>query len=118
MSIIRTEQLSKRFGGVTAVDAVSFAVERGEIFAFLGPNGAGKSTTIKMLTTLLVPTSGHMEVGGHDPARDPSAVRRLFGIIFQDPSLDTEQWQGPASKNGRSVSGSLPLSPLKIPYAG
>ena len=90
MSIIRTEQLSKRFGEVTAVDAVSFAVERGEIFAFLGPNGAGKSTTIKMLTTLLVPTSGYMEVGGHDPARDPSAVRRLFGIIFQDPSLDTE----------------------------
>jgi ABC-2 type transport system ATP-binding protein len=90
MSIIRTEQLTKRFGGVTAVDAVSFTVERGEIFAFLGPNGAGKSTTIKMLTTLLTPTSGHIQVDGHDPAHDPDAVRRTFGIIFQDPSLDTE----------------------------
>ena len=113
MSIIRTEQLTKRFGEVTAVDAVSFAVERGEIFAFLGPNGAGKSTTIKMLTTLLTPTSGHIEVDGHDPTRDPAAVRRTFGIIFQDPNLDTELWQGPASENGRSVNFERPLiSPI------
>ena len=90
MSIIRTEQLTKTFGDLTAVDHVSFAVERGEIFAFLGPNGAGKSTTIKMLTTLLTPTSGRMEVAGHDPLRDPDAVRHTFGIIFQDPSLDSE----------------------------
>ena len=90
MSIIRTEELTKRFGEVTAVDHVSFAVERGEVFAFLGPNGAGKSTTIKMLTTLLTPTSGRMEVAGHDPWREAAAVRRTFGIIFQDPSLDTE----------------------------
>ena len=90
MSIISTEELTKKFGEVTAVDHVSFAVERGEIFAFLGPNGAGKSTTIKMLTTLLTPTSGRMEVAGHDPWREPAAVRRTFGIIFQDPSLDTE----------------------------
>ena len=90
MSIISTEELTKKFGEVTAVDHVSFAVERGEIFAFLGPNGAGKSTTIKMLTTLLTPTSGRMEVAGHDPWRESAAVRRTFGIIFQDPSLDTE----------------------------
>ena len=70
MSIIRTEQLTKKFGEITAVDHVSFAVERGEVFAFLGPNGAGKSTTIKMLTTLLTPTSGRMEVAGHDPWRE------------------------------------------------
>ena len=108
-SIIRTEQLTKRFGEVTAVDAVSFAVERGAIFAFLGPNGAGKSTTIRMLTTLLTPTSGHIEVDGHDPTRDPAAVRRTFGIIFQDPNLDTELWQGPASENGRSVNVGRPL---------
>ena len=69
MSIISTDQLTKTFGEVTAVDHVSFAVERGEIFAFLGPNGAGKSTTIKMLTTLLTPTSGRIEVAGHDPGR-------------------------------------------------
>ena len=90
MSIISTDQLTKTFGEVTAVDHVSIAVERGEIFAFLGPNGAGKSTTIKMLTTLLTPTSGRIEVAGHDPGRDPAAVRRTFGIIFQDPSLDSE----------------------------
>ena len=90
MSIISTEELTKKFGEVTAVDHVSFAVERGEVFAFLGPNGAGKSTTIKMLTTLLTPTSGRMEVAGHDPWRESAAVRRTFGIIFQDPSLDTE----------------------------
>ena len=90
MSIISTEELTKKFGEVTAVDHVSFAVERGEIFAFLGPNGAGKSTTIKLLTTLLTPTSGRMEVAGHDPWRESAAVRRTFGIIFQDPSLDTE----------------------------
>ena len=90
MSIISTEELTKKFGEVTAVDHVSFAVERGEVFAFLGPNGAGKSTTIKMLTTLLTPTSGRMEVAGHDPWREAAAVRRTFGIIFQDPSLDTE----------------------------
>ena len=90
MSIISTDQLTKAFGEVTAVDHVSFAVERGEVFAFLGPNGAGKSTTIKMLTTLLTPTSGRMEVAGHDPWRESAAVRRTFGIIFQDPSLDTE----------------------------
>src|SRR5713226_1960927 len=88
--MIRVENLVKRFGELTAVGNISFAVERGEIFAFLGPNGAGKSTTIKMLTTLLTPTSGRMEVAGHDPWRDPAAVRRTFGIIFQDPSLDSE----------------------------
>lgn len=85
MSIIRTEELQKKFGEVTAVDHVGFAVERGEIFAFLGPNGAGKSTTIKMLTTLLTPTSGRMEVAGHDPRRPeapdehPVARRRVPG---------------------------------------
>jgi ABC-2 type transport system ATP-binding protein len=90
MPIIRTDGLTKRFGESTAVDRVTFTVDRGEIFAFLGPNGAGKSTTIKMLTTLLAPTSGRIEVAGRDPQRDPAGVRRTFGIIFQDPSLDVE----------------------------
>jgi ABC-2 type transport system ATP-binding protein len=65
-------------------------VEEGNIFAFLGPNGAGKSTTIKMLTTLLRPTSGTMRVDGRDPIKEPDAVRRAFGIVFQDPSLDED----------------------------
>jgi len=60
------------------------------MFAFLGPNGAGKSTTIKMLTTLLQPTSGTIRVAGHDPVTEADAVRRAFGIVFQDPAVDDE----------------------------
>ena len=88
--IIRVERLVKTFGDITAVRDVSFAVEAGEMFAFLGPNGAGKTTTIKMLTTLLTPTSGSVEVDGQDPATHAISVRRKFGIVFQDPSLDQE----------------------------
>ena len=80
----------KIFGEITAVHEVSFAVNAGEIFAFLGPNGAGKTTTIKMLTTLLTPTSGSVEIDGQNPATHAIAVRRKFGIVFQDPSLDQE----------------------------
>ena len=88
--IIEVKGLVKRFGDFTAVDDISFDVEKGEIFAFLGPNGAGKSTTIKMLTTLLHPTSGSITFDGHSPVKNPEAVRRSFGIVFQDPSLDDE----------------------------
>jgi len=88
--IIQVSHLTKKFGGFTAVDDISFSVQPGEIFAFLGPNGAGKSTTIKMLTTLLTPTSGTITLNGHNPATDASAVRKSFGIVFQDPSLDDE----------------------------
>src|ERR1700716_2180887 len=88
--MIRVEHLVKIFGEFTAVGDISFEVAKGEIFAFLGPNGAGKSTTIKMLTTLLQPTAGKITVSGHDPAREPDAVRKSFGIVFQDPSVDDE----------------------------
>lgn len=88
--MIDVSHLTKKFDGFVAVDDISFHVNKGEIFAFLGPNGAGKSTTIKMLTTLLQPTSGTISLDGNDPVRDPSAVRRSFGIVFQDPSLDDE----------------------------
>ena len=73
-----------------AVDDISFDVPKGSIFAFLGPNGAGKTTTIKMLTTLVHPTSGTISINGMDPTRDPHGVRQSFGIVFQDPSLDDE----------------------------
>jgi ABC-2 type transport system ATP-binding protein len=86
--IISVEHVSKTFGKITAVDDVSFNVEEGEIFGFLGPNGAGKSTTIKMLTTLLVPSAGTMQLAGHDVVREQAFARRIFGIVFQDPSLD------------------------------
>jgi ABC-2 type transport system ATP-binding protein len=86
--MIRVENLVKRFGALTAVDDISFEVGQGEIFAFLGPNGAGKTTTIKILTTLLQPTSGRFEVDGLDPVTHAHEVRQRFGIVFQDPSLD------------------------------
>jgi ABC-2 type transport system ATP-binding protein len=89
-NIIEVANLVKKFGDFTAVGDISFNVKKGEIFAFLGPNGAGKSTTIKMLTTILSPASGHITLNGHDVARDPDAVRHSFGIVFQDPSLDDE----------------------------
>jgi ABC-2 type transport system ATP-binding protein len=88
--MIHVERLVKSFGDVKAVDDISFDVGAGEIFAFLGPNGAGKTTTIQMLTTLLRPTSGTMLLDGIDPATHPHDVRRRFGIVFQDPSVDSE----------------------------
>jgi ABC-2 type transport system ATP-binding protein len=69
---------------------VSFDVAKGEIFAFLGPNGAGKTTTIQMLTTLQRPTAGSMKLDGLDPVTNQLEARRTFGIVFQDPSLDSE----------------------------
>lgn len=90
MSIIEVKNLTKKFGDFTAVKNVSLKVEKGHIFAFLGPNGAGKSTTIKMLTTLLTPTSGELFIDGDDVKENPRSVRHSFGIVFQDPSLDDE----------------------------
>ena len=87
---VRLEAVRKRFGDVVAVDDITFDVRRGETFAFLGPNGAGKTTTIRMLTTLLPPTSGELRVDGLDPVTHQTEVRRKFGVVFQDPSLDQD----------------------------
>ncbi|MFY9822766.1 MAG: ATP-binding cassette domain-containing protein [Thermoanaerobaculia bacterium] len=88
--MIRVQNVVKKFGDFTAVDDISFEVQTGEIFAFLGPNGAGKTTTIKMLTTLLRPTSGKLEINGLDPTVQQEEARKQFGIVFQDPSLDQD----------------------------
>ncbi len=88
--MIKVDHVTKRFGAITAVDDVTFEVKAGERFALLGPNGAGKSTTIKMLTTLLRPTKGNMSLNQHDVVKNQDAARRSFGIVFQDPSVDTE----------------------------
>lgn len=90
MPIIEVKNLTKKFDDFTAVDNISFSVEKGQIFAFLGPNGAGKTTTIKMLTTLLEPTSGTISLNGYNVVDKPNETRKSFGIVFQDPSLDTE----------------------------
>jgi ABC-2 type transport system ATP-binding protein len=88
--MIDVTNLTKRFNTLIAVDNISFSVSKGEIFAFLGPNGAGKTTTIKMVTTLLRPTSGKILLNGNDVLQNPKEARRSFGIVFQDPSLDDE----------------------------
>ncbi len=89
--MITVKNLTKTFkGGLVAVNDISFEVPKGSIFAFLGPNGAGKTTTIKMLTTLLHPTTGSLTLNGMDPIKHPHDVRESFGIVFQDPSLDDE----------------------------
>ncbi len=90
MSAIDVRDIRKQFGDFTAVDGVSFAVQPGEVFGLLGPNGAGKSTLIRMLTTLLPPTSGTAIVGGHDVAPTPDGVRRAIGVIPQAMTSDTE----------------------------
>ena len=87
-SAVAVRDLSKSYGELTAVDQVSFDVHAGEIFGFLGPNGAGKSTTIKMLCTLVEPTSGTATVAGYDIRREQGGVRRNIGLVFQDPTLD------------------------------
>jgi len=87
--VIDVQDLRKRFGTVEAVAGVTFDVQPGEVFGFLGPNGAGKTTTIKVLATLLRPTSGQVTLAGYDVVRHPTEVRQAIGIVFQDPSLDT-----------------------------
>jgi ABC-2 type transport system ATP-binding protein len=90
MKAIHVDSITKEFDGVTAVDDLSFAVERGELFGLLGPNGAGKSTLINMLVTLLPPSSGTASVNGHDIRSERGAVRSSIGIVFQEPALDEE----------------------------
>jgi len=85
---IEAYDLVKRFGDHVAVDHITFTVGEGEVFGLLGPNGAGKSTIIKMLTTLLPPTSGRALVAGYDVARQPTAVRQLIGYVPQAISAD------------------------------
>jgi ABC-2 type transport system ATP-binding protein len=86
---IEAHDLTKQFqGGVQALDGVTFTVDEGEIFAYLGRNGAGKSTTVRILTTLLRPTSGAASVLGHDVVSDAAAVRKLFGAALQEAALD------------------------------
>jgi ABC-2 type transport system ATP-binding protein len=90
MNAIEVRSIVKKFGDFTAVDGVSFAVEEGEIFGLLGPNGAGKSTLIRMLVTLLPPTSGTALVGGFDIMKQPDDVRRAIGVIPQAMTSDLE----------------------------
>ena len=108
--MIVVQNLTRKFGEFVAVHDISFSVEPGEIFAFLGPNGAGKTTTIKILTTLLPPTSGTVRIDGLDPTREPNEVRKRFGIVFQDPSLD----QNLSAWENLELHGALYHVPRKV----
>ena len=87
---IEVENLSKRFGDFVAVDGLSFSVEHGEVLGLLGPNGAGKSTLIRMLTTLVPPSSGSARVNGFDVVRDPNGMRQSIGVIPQAMTSDLD----------------------------
>jgi ABC-2 type transport system ATP-binding protein len=88
MKILELNNLTKRFGEFTAVNSISYSINKGEIFGLVGPNGAGKTTTIKILTTLLPATSGKASIGGCDVTRNASKVRRIIGYVPQLLSAD------------------------------
>ncbi len=88
--VVETQGLSKTYGKIEAVRGIDLEVRPGEIFGFLGPNGAGKTTTISILCTLVRKTAGEARVAGIDVDADPSAVRTRIGLVFQDPSLDSQ----------------------------
>ena len=86
--MIQVQNLTHRYGDRVALSNVSFEVKKGEIFGLLGPNGGGKSTLFRILSTMMVPTEGTVSLAGHDVVRDPAAVRRHVGVVFQTQSLD------------------------------
>src|SRR5579862_7977390 len=88
---VKTTALSRTYGSIPAVDGIDLEVRRGEIYGFLGPNGAGKSTFIRVLCTLLHPTSGSAFVAGYDVVSDPQQVRLRIGVALQDAALDDRQ---------------------------
>ncbi len=88
--VIRIENLRHVYGDRTALNGVSFEVNRAEIFGLLGPNGSGKTTMFRILTTLMLPTAGRALILGHDVALDPSGVRRQIGVVFQSRSIDVK----------------------------
>ena len=90
-TVLRTEKLTKRFGSLTAVDAVDLDVREGEVFGYLGPNGAGKTTTLRLLCALIAPTSGGAEVAGYRLGRDDPKIRAAVGILTEQPGLYERQ---------------------------
>jgi len=91
---VETDGLTRRFGDFTAVDRVTLKIPKGHLYGFLGLNGAGKTTTIRVLTTLLPPTTGTAKLWGHDVAREPLAVRRLVGLVSDETSESQSTWTG------------------------
>src|SRR5205823_4462706 len=90
-SVIRTENLTKRFGSLTAVDGIDLDVHEGEVFGFLGPNGAGKTTTLRLLCALIAPTTGTAEIAGFRLGHDDAKIRAAVGILTEQPGLYERQ---------------------------
>jgi len=88
--VIQLQELRHQYGGRVALAGVSFDVRPAEIFGLLGPNGSGKTTTFRILSTLMVPCGGRARILGHDVAREPSRVRSLIGVVFQEQSIDVK----------------------------
>ena len=88
--VIQVAALRHSYDGRVALDGVSFSVDHAEIFGLLGPNGSGKTTMFRILSTLMLPSSGRAVIMGHDAARDPNGLRREIGVVFQAPSIDVK----------------------------
>ena len=91
---VETDDLTRQFGTLTAVDRVTLRIPKGQLYGFLGLNGAGKTTTIRVLTTLLPPSSGTARLWGHDVVKEPLAVRRLVGLVSDETSESQSTWTG------------------------
>jgi len=90
MNAIEVRNLTKKFGDLKALDNINLEIKENEIFGLLGPNGAGKTTLISILSTILKPTSGNAKIFGYDVVKQMDEVRKIIGIVFQDPTLDIE----------------------------
>lgn len=110
-SIVTVSNLEKSYQSKKAVDKISFTVNKGEILGFLGPNGAGKSTTINILSTILKPDSGEIEIFGHDLRKDGKAIKKMIGIVPQDLAIYEEI---PAEENVRFFAGLYGFSGEKL----
>jgi ABC-2 type transport system ATP-binding protein len=124
--VIRVENLTKRFGDKMAVDGISFAVEKGEIYGFLGPNGAGKTTTISLITGLLSPDSGRITFDGVDLAADPIRFKRRMGVVPQEVALYEELsarenlrfWGGLYGLSGKTLDDAVARSLDQVGLSG
>ena len=113
---IQTRGLSRTFkGDIEAVRSVDLDVSEGEVFGFLGPNGAGKSTTVRMLCTLLPPTSGTARVAGYDVVDDGDDVRRSIGVALQEIGLDPVQTGRELSSSSAASTGSPARAVVSAP---
>lgn len=123
-AMIEIENVTKTYGELTAVDSLTFSVPEGEIFGFIGPNGAGKTTTIRMLATLLTPSTGRIRIAGVNPEEDPRAVRRLIGympdffgvypdlVVWEYLDFFAAAYQIPVNKRGSLIDDVLELTDL------